>query len=36
MINIKNDSDNINKKRDELNIEENSNVSDEEMVDDLE
>ena len=36
MINIKNDTDDINKKRDELNIEENSNVSDEEMVDDLE
>ena len=36
MINIKNDTDNINKKRDELNIEDNSNVSDEEMVDDFE
>ena len=36
MINIKNDTDDINKKRDELNIEDNSNVSDEEMVDDLE
>ena len=36
MINIKKDTDDICKKRDELKIEENFDVSDEEMVDDFE